>query len=82
MSVVGRRLPTLLLALFAAAAPVLAAEDAGPIVERVEIQGNRFVQTDTLLFYVTDHGEQNKNDLTNNQNNELLIFITPRILKS
>ena len=60
MSARPRLLSALILALFAAGAPALFAQGSeGPVVERVEVQGNRFVQTDTLLFYIsTKPGER------------------------
>jgi len=45
-------LPALVLCAFGAGASALFAQ-AGPVVERVEVQGNRYVQADTLLFYVS-----------------------------
>jgi outer membrane protein insertion porin family len=41
------------LAILTGSTRLWAADAHGPIVERVEIQGNHFVQTDTLLFYVS-----------------------------
>lgn len=52
MSSRARLLPSLLLACLLGLAPVARSEEA-PLVERVEIQGNRFVQAETLLFYVS-----------------------------
>jgi outer membrane protein insertion porin family len=43
-------LPGLLLVL--SALPLVAAEEP-PIVERVEVQGNKVIQTETLLFYIS-----------------------------
>jgi outer membrane protein insertion porin family len=52
MSPLRRLSPLLPLAALLAGASALTAEDA-PIVERVEIQGNRVIQTETLLFYIS-----------------------------
>ncbi len=51
----GKRvLPGLLLAGLLGGAPAFAQEDAeAPLVEQVEIQGNQFLQKETLLFYVS-----------------------------